>query len=498
MRTIALLFLLIACARADVTLAPLFTDHAVFQRDKPLPVWGWADPEEHVTVTFGDQQVGATATSDGRWLVVLSAVPASSNPTELTATGKTTARITDVVVGDVWLCSGQSNMEWPVRRAQNAEQEIATANYPLIRHTKIKQTVADTPADKVEASWVVCSPATVGDFTAVGYFFARDLQPRLNVPIGLINSTWGGTPVESWMSPAAYASNPAFGVVKQRWQQVLAEYPQKKTEYEAALAKWTAAEAAAKAQNQKFNDPRPSGPQGPGHSYTPSGLFNGMINPLIPGALRGFLWYQGETNTSHPPEYADLFSAMIRSWREHFGQGELPFFWVQLAPYKYSDPFALECAAVREAQTRTLSLPMTGQALTIDIGDKNDIHPRNKQEVGRRLALLARAKTYGMPVDFSGPVFAGISHEGSVLRVRFTHAGTGLTARDKPVQSLQIAGADRRFYPATARIEGDSILVSAKEVPAPVAVRYAWFNAPEANLYNGAGLPATPFRSDDW
>jgi len=498
MRTIVSFFLLTVCAQAEVTLAPLFSDHVVLQREKPLPVWGRADPGEHVTVKFGEQEVGATAAPDGRWLVVLDAIPASSTPAELTVSGKNTLHVADVLVGDVWLCSGQSNMEFPVSRAQNAEQEIASANYPLIRHNKIKQTVSSTPADSVEASWVTCSPATVGDFTAVGFFFARDLQPRLNIPIGLINSTWGGTPVEAWMSAAAFASNPAFSVVDQRWQQTLADYPRKKIEYDAAIAAWTVAEAAAKGRNQKFTQPKPQAPQGPGHSYTPSGLFNGMINPLAPYALRGFLWYQGETNTSRPTEYAPLFATLIRTWRQHFGQADLPFFWVQLAGFKYSDPFNLESALLREAQTNTLSLPATGQALTIDIGDKNDIHPRNKQEVGRRLALLARAKVYDMPVDFSGPVFAGFTHEGSALRVHFTHAGTGLTARDKPLQSLQIAGADRRFYWATAKIDRDSILVSAKEVAAPVAVRYAWFNAPEANLYNGAGLPAAPFRSDDW
>lgn len=495
---IALLLFLAVDVRADVALAPLFTDHAVLQREKPLPVWGWADPGEHVTVTFGDQTVGTTTGPDGRWSVVLSSLPASSVPAELVAAGKTTLRIIDVVVGDVWLCSGQSNMEWPVKWAQNAEQEMAAANAPLIRHNKIKQTVSSAPSERVDAGWVVCTPATVGDFTAIGYFFARDLQPRLNVPIGLVNSTWGGTPIEAWLSATALRSDPAFGVVAQRWGQILAEYPQKKTEFDAALATWNAQESAAKAKNQKLTVPPPSRPQGPGHSYTPSGLFNGMINPLLPYALRGILWYQGETNTSRPGEYAALFSALIRGWRQHFGDVDLPFFWVQLSSYKYSEVLNTEGAALREAQNAALSLPGTGQAVTIDIGDKNDVHPRNKQEVGRRLALLARSKIYAMPVDFSGPVFAGVTQEGKALRVHFTHAGTGLTARDKPVQSLQIAGADRRFYPATAKLERDSILVFAREVPAPVAVRYAWFNAPEANLYNGAGLPATPFRSDNW
>lgn len=497
MRKIAVLLFLATSLRADVTLAPPFNDHAVLQRDKPIPVWGRADPGEHVVVAFGEQRVGSTTAADGRWLVVLAPLPASPTPAELVVTGKNTVRVTDVVIGDVWLCSGQSNMEWPVKSAQNADQEMAAADLPLIRHLKVKRTVADRPAEQVEGAWVSCSPSTVGDFTAVGYFFARELFPRINVPIGLINSTWGGTPIESWLSPTALASKPEFAMVGERWKQTLAEYPQKKAEYDVALAVWTA-EANASVRGPKFSNVPPREPMGPGHSYTPGGLFNGMINPFLPYALRGILWYQGEANTSRAGEYAFLFEALIQSWRQHLGQGDVPFLWVQLANFRAGDPFATDWASLREAQTKTLALPQTGQAITIDIGDKNNIHPRNKQEVGRRLALIARAQVYGMPVDFSGPVFAAVAPEGKTLRVRFNHAGTALTARDKPLQSFQIAGADRRFFPAMAKIERDSVVVSAPQVTTPVAVRYAWFNAPEANLYNGAGLPAVPFRSDDW
>lgn len=495
---LALLIAPAAWLQADVTLAPLFTDHAVLQRDKPLRIWGRAEAGEHVVVTFAGQQVGTTTAADGSWVVVLAPIPASSTPAELVVAGRNTITLSDIVVGDVWLCSGQSNMEWPVSRTMNAEQEMAAADFPLIRQAKVARTVAEKPAENVVTSWIPCSPQTAGDFTAVGFFFARDLHTRLKIPVGLINSTWGGTPIEAWLSDKALGSDPAFAVVGERWKQTLADYPKNKMAYEAAVAAWTAEDAAARAKGQKFTKPAPNEPQGPGHSYTPAGLFKGMIHPLLPYGLQGVLWYQGETNTSRPSEYAALFKTLIQSWREYFGQADLPFFWVQLASFRGSDPFATEWALLREAQTKTLSLPATGQAITIDIGDRNDVHPRNKQEVGRRLALIARAKVYAMPVDYSGPVFSNLIREGTTLRVHFTHAGTALTARDKPLQSFQIAGADRRFYPASARIDRDSVIVSSPQVREPVAVRYAWFNAPEPNLYNGAGLPAVPFRTDDW
>jgi sialate O-acetylesterase len=486
---------------ADVTLAPVFTDHAVLQRDKPLPVWGQAEPGEHVVVTFGERTGSATAGADGRWIVFLDPVPASTQPAELVVEGKNAIRLTDIVVGDVWLLSGQSNMEWPVERAQNAPQEIAAANFPLIRHLKIKRTVAQTPAHDVvtEGGWRVSSPDTTAGFSAVGFFFARDLQPRLGVPIGLLNSSWGGTPVEAWMSPAALESAPDFAVVKQRWEQVTAEFPVKKAEHAAALAAWSAEQAAATAKGEKFSKPRPRGPLDPKGPFTPSGLFNGMINPLLPVGLRGVLWYQGETNTSRASEYRALFSAMIEHWRKHLGQGDVPFFWVQLANFRDpGDPSGITWAFLREAQTQTLALPMTGQAVTIDIGDPGDIHPRNKQEVGRRLALIARAKVYDNSVDYTGPVFESATPEDGAVRVRFKHASTGLIARGKPAQSFEVAGADKVFYRATAKLDRDSVLVSAPEVKEPVAVRYAWSNSPEANLFNGAGLPAVPFRSDSW
>jgi sialate O-acetylesterase len=456
--------------RADVALAPLFADHAVLQQGKLVPVWGTADPGEHVSVTFAGQTIGATAGEDGRWVVLLTALPPSAVGADLVANGKmTTATAHDVLVGEVWLCSGQSNMEFTVNDPHapsfhllNAAQEAAAANYPLIRFFKVGHQVAEAPADRATGTWAPCSPETVATFSAIGYFFARDLQQRLGVPVGVIASTWNGTPVEAWMSPAALAGDPAFAPVPVRWKDAPPDYPH-----------------------------RPS--------WRPAGLFNGMINPLLPYALRGVLWYQGESNTARAGEYHRLFAAMITAWRAHFGQGDLPFYWVQLAAYvNPANPADATWPGLREAQAQALSLPATGMAVAIDIGDPKTIHPPNKQEVARRLALIAKDHLYGLTGDYSGPVFLAAERVGPAMRVRFRFADNGLTAGAKPLQSFEIAGADRKFHPATARIAGDAVLVQSLQVPDPVAVRYAWQNYPEANLYNGAGLPAAPFRSDDW
>jgi sialate O-acetylesterase len=524
--SLTLAFLPGAELRSEVTPAALFTDNAVLQRDKPVPVWGTGAKGEKVTVTFATQQRTATAGPDGRWIVMLDPMPASTTGSDLVIAGSNTITVRNVLVGEVWLCSGQSNMEWPLARAANAAAEISTSNSPLIRHVRIEQTVAETPADTVKTGgWQISAPETSGTFTAVGYFFARDLHQKLGVPIGIINSSWGGTPIESWLSPAALATDPAFAVIGERWRQDLAAYPSRKTEYDSALAAWTRAEAEAKLaaparaaatkagrggakpdpaalyQEWLRQNPRPRLPRGPGDPRMPAGLFNGMINPLLPGALRGVLWYQGESNTSRAAEYHALFPAMITAWRAHFAQGYISFYWVNLAGYAPPDDQLEQgrtFAFLREAQTRALSLPNTGQAIAIDIGEPRNIHPANKQEVGRRLALLARNRDYDLVSDDTGPTFVSATREGAALRVRFTHATGGLVAHNRPVQALEVAGADRVFRPAEGRIERETLLVSSPQVREPVAVRYAFTNFPNANLYNGAGLPAVPFRSDDW
>lgn len=484
---------------AQLRLAPLFEDHAILQRDKPVPIWGEASPGTKVTVQFSSQEVQATTQADGRWLVYLDPLNGSSDPQTLTVrTDQEEVVVSDVLVGEIWLCAGQSNMAWPLAESENGAQEAARAEFPLIRHFKVQERVSDTPATSLGGAWVVCSPATAGSFTAVGYHFAREIQRKIGVPVGLVNSTWNGTVIEGWMSPYALGRDPAFAVVHERWRNALSEFPQAQERYEADLEAWKAEEAAARKNPKIVLRPWPAPPYGPGHSHTPSGLFNGMIHPLLPAAIRGILWYQGESNASRAGEYAPLFMALITAWREHFGQGDLPFYWVQLAGFKTAQPESGDWAYLREAQTQALALPETGQAIALDLGDPNDIHPRNKRDVGRRLARIATAEVYDVPGDALSPSFAGAEPEGTALRVRFDNAATGLIARDRPLQSFEIAGADRVFHPARAVIEGETVLVSAPEVKAPVAVRYAWKNYPAANLFSGAGLPAAPFRSDDW
>ena len=491
--------LLVPLAWANPVPASLFTDGAVLQRDKAVPIWGKADAGEKIVVTFSGQQRETITGMTGRWRVLLEALPASTTGAELTIAGKTTVVVRDVVVGEVWLCSGQSNMEFAVSRAFQADREIATANFPFLRHVKIERAVAEAPADAAKTSgWKPATPENAGSFTAVGYFFARDLHQKLGVPIGIVHSSWGGTHIESWMSAEALATNEAIG---ERWQRNLAGYPANKAAYE----RWAQDEAAAKIRGKPAHQaflkvqPRPPLPRGPGDPWTPMGLFNGMIHPLAPYALRGFLWYQGENNTERAAEYRALFSAMITDWRAKFAQGDIPFFWVNLASFQApADPTGRNYAFLREAQTQTLALPNTGQALAIDIGEARDIHPKNKQDVGRRLALLARNRVYELVCDDTGPTFAGIMREGPALRVRFENASGGLVAHNTPPRSLELAGADKVFHPATGRIERGTLVVRSPMVKEAVAVRYAWQNAPEANLFSGAGLPAVPFRSDNW
>jgi len=473
-------------ASADVALAPLFQDHAVLQRDRPVPVWGTARAGEHLTVAFAGQTVGALTGPNGQWAVLLS--PLATNPVgeDLVVTGATTATVHDVVVGEVWLCSGQSNMEFtvddPVRtdfRVLNAPAEVRAANYPLIRQFKVGRSALPAPAGTLTGDWAMCSPATVPAFTAVGYFFARDLHRRLGVPVGLINSTWGGTGIEAWLSPPAVAD--LQGKLEAAHQPIPADL---------------------RSRPPGPPDPRWSSGKdtvGTGDPKLPSGLFNGMIAPLLLYSLRGILWYQGEHNANQPAPYFGYFTALIEQWRKHFGSADLPFYWVQLANLKQpTDPTGMAWAFLREAQAKALSLPATGQAVAIDIGDPVAVHPRNKQEVGRRLALIAKAKVYGVAVDYSGPVFDRAVREGARLRVYFRYSDAALTAGAKPLQSFELAGADRKFHPASALIEGGTVVVTSPQVREPVAVRYAWSDNPEANLYNGAGLPAVPFRSDAW
>jgi len=493
---------------ASITVSALFSDHTVLQREKTIPLWGLGTPGECVTVEFRGEKVAALADGKGRWAVTLAPLQATTAGSDLVIRGNNTITLHDVVVGEVWLCSGQSNMEFrvydekfPTFQVLNGLAEAAAANFPLIRQFTVKRSAVPEPAAEVNGAWKVCDPDSVREFTAVGYFFARDVFRHLQVPIGLIDSPWNGTPIESWMSREALHRAQAFATSDARWKKMVAGFPAAKARYEANRAKWAAGLAAAKAAGPPAlalytkEHPAPSAPNTSTASnpWQPSSLYNGMIHPLAPYALRGVLWYQGEANTAHPSEYHQRFAAMISQWRSEFAQGDIPFYWVQLASYQGGAGWPL----LREAQEQTLSLPNTAQAVAIDIGMENDMHPKNKQEVGRRLALIAENRVYGIPSIDSGPKFLGATSEGKAVRVQFTNVASGLRA-DPAIATCEVAGSDHVFFPATAIIHGNELMVQSDAVRAPIAVRYSWKPFAEGHLYNSAGLPAAPFRSDDW
>lgn len=479
---------------AEVKLSALFSDHVVLQRGARTPVWGTADPHEKVTVTFREQRATATADQHGEWKAELTNL-AVGEAAALTVSGTNTVTINDVLVGDVWLCSGQSNMAFALNAAEDAEREMAAANFPLIRHMRLPLRTADTPQRTVGGKWEVCTPETAKNFTAVGYFFAKEIQTDIGVPIGLINSTWGGTGATSWMSPQALTCDPA---VTERWAQTLADFPEANRKYAEALGAWQVEDAAAKSAGAPFDKKKPNPPSGPGDRNTPGGLWNGMIAPLVPCAMKGILWYQGEQDASKFAGYRSWFPALIAQWRRDFGQGNLPFLFVQLPNHNSEGANSLSWAGMRGVQAEALVLPKTGMAVTIDVGENENVHPKKKQPVGHRLALIAKAKVYGIQVAFEGPVFGAAVAGGGAMIVRFQRGAQGLAGKSGALREFQLAGEDRKWKCADAVIEGETLRVTSAEVPAPVAVRYAWRNGSEANLYNSDDLPAAPFRSDDW
>jgi sialate O-acetylesterase len=451
-------------ASAAVKLPSIIGDNMVLQRDRAVPVWGWDDAGTKVTVILGEAKATATADANGRWAVELPAMKAGG-PHTMTIEGTDTVTLKNILVGEVWVCSGQSNMEWTVQSSDNPQQEIAAANHPMIRHIKIPHVPMDTPQDNVPSDgWRVCSPETVAGFTAVGYYFGRHLNKELDVPIGLIGSNWGGTRIEPWTPPVGFQSVPALKDIADN----LANFPTKNAE-------------------------------GKVNHQTPLALYNGMIHPLLPFAIRGAIWYQGESNNGEGMLYYEKKKALINGWRSVWNDPNMPFYFVQLAPYRYGgEPTRL--AGIWEAQLKSLDIPHTGMAVTVDIGNVTDIHPRNKQDVGKRLALWALAKTYGQTgLVYSGPLYKSLKIDGNKAVVSFDHVGGGLVSRDgQPLTHFQIAGDNGEFVAAQAEIVGDTVVVSAESIAQPAAVRFAWHQEAEPNLSNKDGLPASPFRTDSW
>lgn len=497
---------------AEVRLPPHFSDHMVLQREMKVPIWGTATPGEQVTVKFAGQTKKAKVDAQGKWRVSLDPMPASATARSLTVNGSAKneqVRFDDILVGEVWLCSGQSNMDFTVAKTEkyyfagviNEAAEVAAANYPQIRMFTGKWVRSYEPLTEVAGAWKVTNPENVREFSAIGYFFARDVQKEIKVPIGIITLTFGASTAQSWIRREALATNPDLKPLLDKFDAEVKAYEADtagKERHQQTLKQWEAAAAAAKAAGK----PAPRRPRNPNpvqDQHNPTVMFNGMIAPVIPYAIRGVLWYQGESITGPRALFPKLNETLIRDWRKLWGQGDFPFHFVQLAAHKApaTQPGESSIASVREMQAQALALPHTGMAVTIDIGDAKDVHPHNKQEAARRLAQIALARNYGRKVAYSGPVYETMKIEGNTIRLKFSHASGGLVAKGGPLKHFAIAGADLKFVWANAQIDGETVVVSSPAVSAPVVVRYAWSDHPEGcNLYNSAGLPAVPFRTD--
>jgi len=653
-KLLLLLFLFVVSpVFADVTLPAIIGDNMVLQQDKKVRIWGWAQPKEQVSVTVGSAKATATADDKGHWETFIGPLKAGG-PVEMTIRGNNTLTVKNILVGEVWVCSGQSNMEWPLNNAKNGADTVAKANHPEIRLFTVQKATSGSPLEDVKGRWVVTTPDTAGQFSAVGYFFGVELNQKLKVPVGLIHTSWGGTPAEAWTSHDALASLPELKPILDRYQEGLKDLPQREEAFQQRLADWIhknlyedtgnkgeglgyAALETNTADWQNMNLPQyfetagikmdgsiwfrkevevpqswvgkqlelnlssiddfdttyfngvkvgsigietpnsymvprrykvpadlvksgrnviavrvfdsageggfggagrmtlaPVGaaemeaiplagawrykietqltpkspdwgsrPEAPGtaNQNSPSVLYNAMLAPIIPLTIRGAIWYQGESNAGRAYQYRTLFPLMIRNWRTAWGEGDFPFYFVQLANWQpiKDQPGESEWAELREAQTMTLKQPQTGMAVIIDIGDTNDIHPRNKTDVGHRLALWALANTYSQKIEFSGPMFSSFSVEGDKVRVKFKHTAGGLKTSDGSApKAFAIAGEDHKFVWAEAKIDGDSVVLWSKDIAKPVAIRYAWADNPVTNLFNKIDLPAAPFRTDDW
>jgi sialate O-acetylesterase len=639
-------------AHAEVRVPAIIGDNMVLQARTKVRIWGKANPGERVTVLINSQTSSTTADQQGDWQTFIGPLRAGG-PFELTIKGSNTLTFKNILAGEVWICSGQSNMEWPLINARDGAKAVAEANYPEIHLFTVEKATSPTPLDDVKGHWVVTTPDTVGQFSAVGYFFGRELYQQLKTPIGLIHTSWGGTPAESWTSYEALAANPELKPIIDRYQESLKALPDRQKDYERLMARWeqeniypdpgnkgealgyaglslstadwkqmnlpqyfetagldidgavwfrkqielpaswagkdlvlnltpvddydttyfngTRVGGIGKETPESYAKPRrynipgglvhggrnviavrvfdaagnggfagggdmslaPAGsksneavrlegawdykvevaftpkhpdwgsrpqPPGPNNQNSPSVLYNAMLQPLTPYAIRGAIWYQGESNAGRAYQYRTLFPMMIRNWRRAWNEGDFPFYYVQLANWqpRKPEPGDSEWAELREAQSMTLREPHTGMAVIIDIGDTNDIHPRDKVDVGHRLAVWALAQTYHQTIEYSGPLYDSYAIEGDHVRIRFKHAGGLKTSDGQSPKAFAIAGADRKFYWADARIDGETIVVSSPKVTKPVTVRYAWADNPEVNLYNAVNLPASPFRTDDW
>lgn len=544
---LAILFFAITSASAKVRLPAVFSDHLILQRNVEVSIWGWADAGEKVTVKFAGQEKSATVDASGKWIVKLDALAASVEPRELVAADSHASIFTvnDVLVGDVWLAGGQSNMGSPLFAAHNAAEVLPQAHDNLLRFFSVTKKTAAAPQADCTGKWEATTPEAARNFSAVAYFFAQEIRRDQKVPVAILQAPWGGTDIETWISLEGLKKSPALTNPLSRWDKAVAEYekikanPQPVADYEKDLKQWQ--KEVFPAYNvilKKYNDdkgagkdvgkkpepsrPEPSNPDPMGmpspsrRPSTPTVNFNGMIAPLVPYAMRGVIWYQGENNGGRGLEYRELFPRLIEDWRSQWtknGGTDFPFLFVQL-PANGTDPTPVATQGwpwLREAQLLTLKVPRTGMAVTIDVGDPNNVHPADKIDVGHRLALVARKNVCGQKVVACGPLLQDFKIENGKIRVRLSETGSGLVIGQSPwcapgvkpfpndkLIGFYIAGMDKKWVESEAKIDGDSVVISSSQVPEPVAVRYGWANSPRCNLYNQEGLPASPFRTDDW
>ncbi len=500
----SLLLAITPLASAELKLPAIIGDHMVLQQKQPNPIWGWDDPGTTVTVTFAGQAHTATAGADGKWRVTLDPVEASAEPVVLSIEGSSKRELGDVLVGEVWMCSGQSNMGFTVGGDWNAEVESLAANVPNLRLISVPQVGTQELKDDFNGQWEASTPESCRGFSAVGYFYGKYLHEILAVPVGLIDNAWGGSAAEAWVRRETIEGDPRFQALVDGWKQreTQLQSDEAKAKHEAAMAAWKEAAEKARAEGKAV----PRAPQSPDQLLSgnarPGNIFGGVVHPTLGYGIKGVIWYQGESNAGRAWEYAQLFPFMIEQWRAEWGQGDFPFYWVQLADFKpeVAEPGDSQWAELRESQTKTLSLPNTGEAVIIDLGEANDIHPKNKHDVAARLVRWALARDYGHKIEPQSPTYRAMEVAGNKATLSFDHVGSGLRTVDvNDVRGFAICGEDRQWKWAQAKIVGaDKIEVWADEVATPVAVRYAWADNPVCNVLSKEGLPMTPFRTDDF
>ena len=504
------LFAVLGCSlsqlRAGVKLPAIIGNNMVLQRDAKVPLWGWAEPGEAVEVSIPErgQKHKTKAGSDGKWIVRLAPLK-TGDPISVLIAGKNQITLTNVLVGEVWVCSGQSNMQWTVQSSRDSDLETLTAKFPKIRLIQVRTQGTQAPLETFDGEWTECLPESVKGFSAVGYFFGRQLHQTLDCPIGLIDNAWGGSACEAWVRRDLFDGKELYAPLMERCKKTESEFDWEalQAKHQVQLAAWKVKAAAAR----KAGKPAPRRPRAPRNQLTgqhrPANLFNARLMPVVPFAIRGAVWYQGESNASRAYQYRDLFPMMIQNWRDVWGQGDFPFYYVQLADFRdeKASPAESDWAELREAQTMTMDrLKNVGEAVIIDIGEGKDIHPKNKQDVAKRLSRWALAREYGVEIPYQSPRMGDVKFEDGKAIVSFDHVGGTLKTFDtRDVVGFTIAGKDKKFYAAKGTIRGSGqVEVSSSEVGNPVAVRYAWADNPVCNLFNSAGLPATPGRSDDW